>query len=51
MKFRIFNSKLNQLINLNMIKRIGSLLTLKDREPSWDYRESNINNKIIKIML
>jgi hypothetical protein len=27
-----------------MIKRIGSLLTIKDREPSWDYRDSK--NKI-----
>lgn len=30
-----------------MIKRIGSLLTLKDREPTWDYRESK--NKFIFI--
>ena len=27
-----------------MIKRIGSLLSIKDREPSWDYRDSK--NKI-----
>ena len=24
-----------------MLKRINSLLILKDREPDWDYRESN----------
>ena len=28
------------------MKRLGSLLTLKEREPSWDYRESK-HNKII----
>ena len=26
-----------------MMKRIGSLLSLKDREPTWDYRESKSN--------
>ena len=25
------------------MKRIGSLLSLKDREPTWDYRESKSN--------
>ena len=29
-----------------MIKRIGSLLSIKDREPSWDYRDSKNKKKI-----
>ena len=29
------------------MKRLGSLLTLKEREPSWDYRKSKYNKIII----